>query len=75
MQNRIFKYDEQPFDMKICLFIIDFFLVQNLVHNRGWSQTNFVELWSVSRPRLIKMAIETWVMCQLTEKIFETSSV
>jgi len=42
---------------------------------RGWSQTNFVELWSVSRPRLAEMAIEIWVMCQLTEKLFETSSV
>jgi len=42
---------------------------------RGWSQTNFVELWSVSRPRLDEMAIEIWVMCQLTEKLFETSSV
>jgi len=42
---------------------------------RGWSQTNFVELWSVSRPRLAEMAIEIWVLCQLTEKLFETSSV
>jgi len=42
---------------------------------RGWSQTNFVELWSVSRPRLAEMAIEIWLMCQLTEKLFETSSV
>ena len=43
--------------------------------SRGWSQNNFVELWSVSRPRLSEMAIEIWVMCQLTEKLFETSSV
>jgi len=42
---------------------------------RGWAQTNFVELWSVSRPRLAEMAIEIWVMCQLTQKLFETSSV
>ena len=42
---------------------------------RGWSQTNFVGLWSVSRPRLAEMAIEIWVMCQLTENSFETSSV
>jgi len=42
---------------------------------RGWEQTNFVELWSVSRPRLAEMDIEIWVMCQLTEKLFETSSV
>ena len=44
---------------------------------RGWEQTNFVELWSVSRPGLAEMAIETWIwaMCQLTEKLFETSSV
>jgi len=42
---------------------------------RGWEQTNFVELWSVSRPRLAEIAIEIWVMCQLTEKLFETSSV
>ena len=25
---------------------------------RGWAQTNFVELWSVSRSRLAEMAIE-----------------
>jgi len=42
---------------------------------RGWEKTNFVELWSVSRPRLAEMAIDIWVMCQLTEKLFETSSV
>jgi len=29
------------------------------------------ELWSVSCPRLAEMAIEIWVMCQLTEKLFE----
>jgi len=29
---------------------------------RGWAQTNLVELWSVSRPRLAEMAIEIWVM-------------
>ena len=28
---------------------------------RGWEQTNFVELWLVSRPRLAEMAIEIWV--------------
>jgi len=44
-------------------------------HKRGWAQIIFVELWSVSRPRLAEMAIEIWVMCQLTEKLFETSSV
>jgi len=45
--------------------------------SRGWSQTNFVDLWSVSRPRfkLAEMAIEIWVMCELTGKLFETSSV
>jgi len=42
---------------------------------KGWEQTNFVELLSVSRPRLAEMAIEIWVMRQLTEKLFETSSV
>ena len=26
-------------------------------------------------PRLAEMAIEIWAMCQLTEKLFETSSV
>jgi len=35
-------------------------------YSRGWSQTNFVELWSVSA----EMAIEIWVMCQLAEKFF-----
>jgi len=35
---------------------------------RGWEQTVFVELWSVSRPRLAEMAIEIWVMCQLKGK-------
>jgi len=42
---------------------------------RGWAQTNFVELWWVSCPRLAEMAIEIWVMCRLTEKLFETSLV
>jgi len=36
----------------------------------GWAQTNFVELWSVSRPKLAEMAIEIYAMCQLTEKLF-----
>ena len=49
--------------------------VSNDAAGRGWLQPNFVELWSVSRPRLAEMAIEIWVMCQLTEKLFETCSV
>ena len=32
---------------------------------RGWSQTDFVELWSISSPRLAEMAMEISVMCQL----------
>ena len=32
---------------------------------RGWSQTDFVELWSLSSPRLAEMAMEISVMCQL----------
>ena len=47
---------------------------QNLARSwvlwRGLSQTNFVELWSVSRARLAEMAIEIWVMCQRMEKLF-----
>ena len=35
----------------------------------GWEQTNFVELWSVSRPRLAEIAIEIRVMCQLTSGV------
>ena len=50
-------------------------MARNPPGSRGWEQTNFVELWSVFRPRLAEMAIEIWVMCQLTEKLFETSSV
>ena len=51
------------------------YLMRKVLSPRGWAQTNFVELWSVSRPRLAEMAIEIWVMCQLTEKLFETSLV
>ena len=54
----------------LCLFVS---LTQGW--KRGWEQTNFVELWLVSRPRLAEMAIEIWVMCQPTEKLFESSSV
>jgi len=53
-------------------------LIQTLkrgLATRGWEQTNFVELWSVSCPRFAEMAIEIWVICQLTGKLFETSSV
>ena len=53
----------------------DFGTCKENAAGRGWEQTNFVELWSVSRPRLAEMAIEIWVMSQLTEKIFETSLV
>ena len=49
--------------------------IRMTISGRGWEQTNFVELWSVSRPRLAEMAIEIWVMCQLTEKLYETSSL
>jgi len=49
--------------------------VTYVVSTRGWSQTNFVELWSVSCSRLAEMAMEIWVMCQVTEKLFEASSV
>jgi len=56
-----------------------FFLRSDKVHfafcglARGWEQINFVELGSVSCPRLAEMAIEIWVMCQLTKILFETS--
>jgi len=42
---------------------------------RGFERTNFVELCSVSGPRLAEMAIEIWVMCQLMEKLFQTSLI
>ena len=41
-------------------------MLQSSGPGRGWSQTNFVELWSVFRPRLAEMAIKIWVMCQFT---------
>jgi len=47
---------------------------------RGWSQTNFVELWSVSRPRFgrdghrdmgdVSTLTEIWVTNVSTEKLF-----
>jgi len=57
------------------LYMYIYVYAQDRARKRGWSQTNFVELWSVSHPRLAEMAIEIWVTCQLTEKLFETSSV
>jgi len=54
---------------------VPFFASIHTSWGRGWGRTNFVELCSVSRPRLAEMAIGIWVMCQLTEKLFETSLV
>ena len=70
--------DVSVFDISvshISVFDISVASVRMSHDTRGWLQTNFVELLSVFRPRLAEMAIEIWVICQLTEKLFETSSV